>query len=145
MTMCLCIWGYIALYMVRCYPLYCKVCPYGLKTLFINLVKNITEVYKRGHSHWKLTFVTRQGWINVMKKGLRNLPLSPLRPTTDAVEYLHPNAPTDTVKDGKRQIDNISAQKSRLFKAWWAQSLFFLHRHTHIWMKPFSFSWNFAP
>lgn len=47
-----------------------------------------------------------------MKKGLKHLPLSPLPPTTDAVEYLHPNAPTDTVKDEKRQINNISHGRS---------------------------------
>lgn len=47
--------------------------------------------------------------MNVMKKGLRDLPLSPLPPTTDAAGYLNP---TDTVKDGNRQINNISPGRS---------------------------------
>lgn len=75
----------------------------------------------------KVIFLPRQGWINVMKGGLRDLPLSPLPPTTDVVEYLHPNAPADTVKDEKdRSIISLTAgaQKSQLFKAWWAQSFF---------------------
>lgn len=134
----------IILYMLRCYSLYCIVCPKLLKILFINLVlKKMTEVYKQGKFHWKVIFLPRQGWINVMKRGLRDLPLSPLPPTTDAVEYLHPNAPADTVKDEKgRSIISLTAgaQKSQLFKAWWAQSFFFLHRRTLIWWKAFFFS-----
>lgn len=87
----------------------------------------MTEVHEQGKFHWKVIFLPRQGWINVMKRGLRDLPLSPLPPTTDAVEYLHPNAPADTVKDEKgRSIISLTAgaQKSQLFKAWWAQSFF---------------------
>lgn len=40
-----------------------------------------------------------------MKKILRDLALSPLPPTPDAVECLHANVPPDTVKDEKKKAD----------------------------------------